>query len=177
MPLLLCAVLAHQPVEPPGKVELRLVFSSEKFDPTRPGKETVKGIVVNNSGKPVPVPAWYDGRYAQIKAGPREAVGSWELMLYGPMDEKMKWVEVRPGARKVLFELKLAEAMPLKREKGASLQWWWYAKFLTPPASPALNREGSVVAGKMALHLRLADEKGFKVESPKVEVEVVAGKK
>src|SRR5262245_33838154 len=113
LPLLLCVMLAGQPVEPPGKVEVRLEFSSKTFDPMKPGKETVKGVLINNTDRPVPVPAWYDGRYVQIKAVPREGVGSWELMLYAPKDEKMKWGELKPGARKVLFELKLAEAMPL----------------------------------------------------------------
>src|SRR5262245_50970907 len=61
LPLLLCVMLTEPRIEPPGKAELRLVFSAKTFDPLKPGKETVKGVIINNTAKPIKVPADYDG--------------------------------------------------------------------------------------------------------------------
>src|SRR5262245_19741602 len=99
---LLCALVVEPRVEPAGKVEIRLEFSSKTFEPLKPGKETVKGVVVNNTGKPIMVPTVYDGRAVQIETRPRaKKVRGWNLRLFVHERRDPKWVELKPGARKV----------------------------------------------------------------------------
>jgi hypothetical protein len=175
LPLLFLVLLAEPPVEPSGKAELRLEFSSKTFDPMKPGKETLKGVIINNTGKPIKVPMDYDGNALQIEALRSGTARSWTMSLYVRVPHKPKWVEVKPGARKVLFELQLADAMPIKREGASPLTWGWIAR-RGCPASPAVDSSGGVVFGKTKYALRL-NGKGLKAESLPVELEIVASKK
>src|SRR5262245_36578638 len=175
LPLLLCVMLADPRVEPKGKAEVRLEFSSKTFDPLKPGKETVKGVLINNTGKPIQVPSFYDGTKVQLIALPREkGFGRWEMNLFVRAGVRTT-VEVKPMKRHVLFELKLAEVLPVKREGKAMYGWSWPARS-APPSSPAAGRTGVVTPGKIKFVVRFAGE-GGKAESPPVELEIVEGKK
>jgi hypothetical protein len=176
LPLLFCALLAEPRIEPPGKAELRLEFSSKKFDPLKPGKETVRGVIINNTGKPIKVPTDYDGKALQMKALlDGKAFDRKPMNLYVRGGHEPKWVELKPGARKVLFEWKLADIMPTKRAESAPLEWGSNVRFGSP-ASPAVDYRGGIVFGKTRYVLRF-NGKGVMAESPKAGLEIVASKK
>jgi hypothetical protein len=142
----------------------------------KPGKETVKGVLINNTGKPIKVPTDYDGNALQMKALlDGKAFGRGPMYLYVRGPHEPKWVELKPGARKVLFEWKLADIMPTKREGAAPLEWHSNARF-SSPASPAVDHSGGIVFGKAKYVLHFKG-KGIKAESSSVELEIVAAKK
>jgi hypothetical protein len=176
LPLLLCVMFADPAVEPTGKAELRLEFSAKKFDPMKPGEETVKGVIVNNTGKPIQVPMYYDGRTAQLVAQPRGGpFGRWETRLFVRSPLARKTVEVKPSARHVIFELKLADILRTNRDGKQPFGWSWVARS-APPPSPAVSRAGEVFPGKIKFVLRFG-ETATKAESPPAELEIVTGKK
>ncbi len=162
--------------EPTGKAEIKLEFSHPRFAPLKPGKETVKAVLVNNTGKPIKVPARLDNGALRLVAPAEKAAGiRFEMTLFVRDRREAEWAEVKAGARRVLFELALADILPSKREPKAMYGWDWPARMMSPP-SPAHGSKGEVAHGKIRLKAVL-NGMGVKAESPAAELEIVpAGK-
>jgi hypothetical protein len=130
---LLVPALAHaDPVKLKAmdrKVTVRLSFSTEEYDPSKPSKATMKCVVQNNSPSPVHVPVGFDGGYIRIQSG---------LLTLGKgkktkEDVKLDWVE--PGQEQVIFELSLDEVLQGTGERKGPWLWNWQRR-PEPPRSP-----------------------------------------
>jgi hypothetical protein len=127
--LLLLGTAAGAQETVPG-VAVTLQFSVKEFDPSHPGKATVRCVVRNNSKAAVEVPAQFHHRLTKL-----EAAGL-QLVHQGLEKKKVSDAGVRlePGAERTIFELSLEEVL-LRRGKDNPWYWSWMRR-PPPPVSP-----------------------------------------
>jgi hypothetical protein len=119
----------EQPEPADAKVSVRLSFSVEEYDPSKPSAATVRCVVRNDGDQAIEVPEGYGG-------GGLVRLESGLLTLYRPAEKgRVKSVRVPPGKEQVVFELPLDEV--LRSRPGADGPWRWdWPRRARAPRSP-----------------------------------------
>jgi hypothetical protein len=120
------AVCGH---EKSRKVSVRLSFSVEQYEPSKPSQAVLKCVVHNDSPLPLHVPVGYDGGYIRLQSG--------DLSLAKRKREKedVKLVWVEPGHQQLVFELPLDDIFLVTKKPDPRWRWHWLRR-PAPPLSP-----------------------------------------
>jgi hypothetical protein len=118
---------AGKPAE--RKVSVRLSFSVEEYDPSKPSQAVMKCVVSNNSYLPLHVPVGFDGGYVRVQSG----LLTLSKNKRAKEDVQLAWVE--PGQQQVVFELPLDDILLKTGERDAAWRWDWPRR-PEPPRSP-----------------------------------------
>jgi hypothetical protein len=110
-------------------VSVRLSFSVEKYEPSKPSKAVLKCVVYNDSPLPLHIPVGYDGSYIRVQSGNLSLVKS----KREKEDVRLAWVE--PGHQQVVFELPLDDIFLVAKQPDPRWRWDWPRR-PAPPLSP-----------------------------------------
>jgi hypothetical protein len=111
------------------KVSVRLSFSVEEYDPSKPSQAVMKCVVHNDSYRPIHVPVGFDGGYVRVQSG----FLTLSKNKRAKEDVQLAWVE--PGQQQVVFELPLDDILLRTGERDAAWHWGWPRR-PEPPRSP-----------------------------------------
>jgi hypothetical protein len=129
-----------QPKSMDQKISVRLSFSVEEYEPTRPSKAVMKCELLNDSPVGIHVPVGFDNGYVCLKSGGLTLT----KLKREKEDVKLVWVEREQ--KQVIFELPLDDLLVSDEiKKGAKWYWRWQQRS-APPFSPIYKgrKEGFV---------------------------------
>src|SRR3954467_7855655 len=82
---LACAAAEDETDNSRAGVSVKLVLSTESYDPTTPSNATVQCVVVNRSDRPVEIPGGYDGESVRLLGKPQDGRSlSLQLSIWRP---------------------------------------------------------------------------------------------
>jgi len=117
----------------PG-VTIKLVISTDAYDPSEPSTATIKCVAVNKSADPVEVRVGYDSRVNVLRAKGKHL--RWDMTLYRfeRSGDEPKPIRLKPGEEKVLFELPLDEVFLQRPAPQRKPKWRW--DWMARPQAP-----------------------------------------
>ncbi len=163
----------ERPQGPVPGVTLKLVISTDAYDPSKPSQATVKCSAINKSGDPVEVRVGYNPRFNVLRADGKHL--RWGMTLYSverPKEEP-KPVSLKPGETKVLFELSLDEILLQQAVPQGKPEWRWdWVARPHPPLTPIHRyRDDGFVKKTMLSASALVNDKW--ISSERLELKVV----
>ena len=124
------AALGQERPRPHGRGGLvRLSFSVEAYDPSRPSGAVMRCVVQNDTPTGLHVPVGYDGGYVRLQSG----LLSLRKVKKEKQDVRLTWVE--PGHQQVVFELPLGDVLGVAAA-GEPVWVWDWPRRPEPPRSP-----------------------------------------
>ncbi len=126
----------ERPQGPLPGVTIKLVISTDAYDPYKPSQATIKCSAVNKSDDPIQVRVVYDSRVNVLRSKGQHL--QWEMTLYHNKrsKEELKPISLKPGEGKVLFELSLDEVLRQRSIPQGKREWGWNWQGHPPPPPP-----------------------------------------